>query len=164
MSGCKRAYVDTIFSAFRCKVPDRFSKYPRPISATTSTAAIPTSTTTASTAPAWYDSHCPEPSVRRHMQAVEAEFRSVLKEVARVVHSTSTERSRIRTAAGRILYRTRRLPWERELFGYAHAIRRLNEQLESKRMRAVEQSKTVAVRDRLLQRLQDDVERHYDAC
>eukprot|EP01047_Picozoa_sp_COSAG01_P000645 COSAG01_NODE_13_length_41723_cov_145.394556_1_plen_26_part_10 len=26
MSGCKRAYVDTIFSAFRCKVPDRFSK------------------------------------------------------------------------------------------------------------------------------------------
>ena len=98
------------------------------------------------------------------MQAVVAEFRSVLKEVARVVHSTSTERSRIRTAAGRILYRTRRLPWERELFGYAHAIRRLNEQLESKRMRAVERSKTVAVRDRLLQRLQDDVERHYDAC
>jgi hypothetical protein len=56
------------------------------------------------------------------------------------------------------------LPWERELFGYAHAIRRLNEQLESKRMRAVEQSKTVAVRDRLLRRLQDDIERHYDAC
>eukprot|EP01047_Picozoa_sp_COSAG01_P090097 COSAG01_NODE_22022_length_875_cov_2.280928_2_plen_26_part_01 len=26
MSGCKRAYVDTIFSAFRCKVPDHFSK------------------------------------------------------------------------------------------------------------------------------------------
>jgi hypothetical protein len=163
MSGCKRAYVD-IFSAFRCKVPDRFSKYPRPMSATTSTAAIPISTIIASTAPAWFDSHCPEPSVRRHMQAVVAEFRSVLKEVARVVHGTSTERSRIRTAAGRILYRTRRLPWERELFGYAHAIRRLNEQLESKRMRAVERSKTVAVRDRLLQRLQDDIERHYDAC
>jgi hypothetical protein len=31
-------------------------------------------------------------------------------------------------------------------------------------MRAVERSKTVAVRDRLLQRLQDDIERHYDAC
>jgi hypothetical protein len=98
------------------------------------------------------------------MQAVEAEFRSVLKEVARVVHSTSTERSRIRTAAGRILYRTRRLPWERELFGYAHAIRRLNDELESRRMRAVERSKTVVVRDRLLQRLQEGVERHYDAC
>jgi hypothetical protein len=164
MSGCKRAYVDAIFSAFRWKVPDHFSKYPRPISATTSTAAIPISTIIASTVPALYDSHCPEPSVCRHMQAMVAEFRSVLKEVARVVHGTSTERSRIRTAAGRILYRTRRLPWERELFGYAHAIRRLNEQLESKRMRAVERSKTVAVRDRLLQRLQDDIERHYDAC
>ena len=164
MSGCKRAYVDTIFSTFRCKVPDRSSTCPRLMSATTSAAVIPTFTTTTTTAPAWYDSHCPEPSVRRHMQAVVAEFRSVLKEVARVVHGTSTERSRIRTAAGRILYHTRRLPWERELFGYAHAIRRLNEQLESKRMRAVERSKTVAVRDRLLRRLQDDIERHYDAC
>ena len=98
------------------------------------------------------------------MQAVVVEFRSVLKEVARVVHGTSTERSRIRTAAGRILYRTRRLPWERELFGYAHAIRRLNEQLESKRMRAKERVERVALRDRWLRRLQDDIERLYDAC
>ena len=98
------------------------------------------------------------------MQAVVAEFRSVLKDVARVVHGTSSERPRIRTAAGRILYRTRRLPWERQLFEVAQATRRVNDELESKRMRAVERSKTVAVRDRLLQRLQDDVERHYDAC
>eukprot|EP01047_Picozoa_sp_COSAG01_P128775 COSAG01_NODE_58164_length_307_cov_3.014423_1_plen_48_part_10 len=35
---------------------------------------------------------------------------------AAALHGTSTERPRIRTVAGRILYRTRRLPWERELF------------------------------------------------
>ena len=98
------------------------------------------------------------------MQAVVAEFRSVLKDVARVVHGTSSERPRIRTAAGRILYRTRHLPWERELVGYAHAIRRLNEQVESNRMRAVERSETVAMRDQLLRRLQERVECLYDAC
>ena len=87
------------------------------------------------------------------MQAVVAEFRSVLKDVAHVVHGTSFERPRIRTAAGRILYRTRRLPWERELFEVAQSIRRLNEQLESKRMRARERTERVVVRDRWLRRL-----------
>ena len=98
------------------------------------------------------------------MQAVVAEFRSVLKDVARVVHGTSTERPRIRTAAGRILYRTRRLPWERELFEVAQAIRRVNDELESRPMRAKEQAERVAMRDRWLRRLQDDIERLYDAC
>ena len=98
------------------------------------------------------------------MQAVVAEFRSILKDVARVVHGTSTERPRIRTAAGRILYRTRHLPWESELFEYAQAIRRVNGELESRRMRAKERTERVAARDRWLRRLQGDIERLYDAC
>ena len=157
MSTCKRARFEHILSSFRLNVPQI-------LSASTTTAFAPTSTARTPTAPALHPTHCPVPSVRRHMQAVVAEFRSILKDVARVVHGTSTERPRIRTAAGRILYRTRHLPWESELFEYAQAIRRVNGELESRRMRAKERTERVAVRDRWLRRLQDDIERLYDAC
>jgi hypothetical protein len=88
----------------------------------------------------------------------------MLKDVARVVHGTSTERPRIRTVAGRILYRTRRLPWERELFSYAQSIRRLNKELESTRMRAAEQWEVLAAKERLSQRLDERLNKLYDTC
>ena len=110
--------------------------------------------------------HVPPPaSVRRHMDRVVAEFRSVLKDVARVVHGTSTERPCIRTVAGRILYRTGRLPWERELFSYAQSIRRLNKELESTRMRAAERWEVLAAKERFSQRLDDErLNKLYDTC
>ena len=46
--------------------------------------------------------------------------------------------------ARRILYRTRRLPWERELFSYAQSIWRLNQESESTRMRATERWEVLA--------------------
>ena len=109
--------------------------------------------------------HVPPPaSVRRHMDRVVAEFRSVLKDVARVVHGTSTERPCIRTVAGRILYRTGRLPWERELFSYAQSIRRLNKELGSTRMRAAERWEVLAAKERLSQRLDERLNKLYDTC
>ena len=109
--------------------------------------------------------HVPPPaSVRRHMDMVVAEFRGVLKDVARVVHDTSTERTRICTVAGRILYRTRRLPWQRELFSYAQSIRRLNKELESTRMRAAERWEVLAAKERLSQRLDERLNKLYGTC
>ena len=109
--------------------------------------------------------HVPPPaSVRRHRDRVVAEFRSVLKDVARVVHGTSTERTRIRTVAGRILCRTRRLPWERELFSYSQSIRRLNKELESTRMRAAERWEVLAAKERLSQRLDERLNKLYGTC
>ena len=109
--------------------------------------------------------HVPPPaSVRHHLDRAVAEFRSVLKDVARVVHGTSTERTRIRTVADRILYRTQRLPWERELFSYSQSIRRLNKELESTRMRAAERWEVLAAKERLSQRLDDRLNKLYDTC
>lgn len=84
------------------------------------------------------------------MDMVVAEFRGVLKDVARVVHGTSTERPHIRTVANRILYCTRRLPWERELFSYAQSIRCLN--------------KVLAAKERLFCRLDERLDKLYDTC
>ena len=106
----------------------------------------------------------PSASVRHHLDRVVAEFRSVLKDVARVVHGTSMERTRIRTVAGRILCRTRRLPWERELFSYSQSIRRLNKELESTRMRAAERWEVLAAKERFSQRLDERLNKLYDTC
>ena len=68
----------------------------------------------------------PPVSVRRQMNAVMAEYRSVLKNVAWVRYHPSLpwhqQRRHIRTTAGQILFRTRRVPWERALFGYSRDI------------------------------------------
>eukprot|EP01047_Picozoa_sp_COSAG01_P010470 COSAG01_NODE_442_length_17020_cov_26.699622_15_plen_360_part_00 len=76
----------------------------------------------------------------------------------------STERTRIRTVAGRILYRTGRLPWERELFSYAQSIRRLNKELESTRMQAAERWEVLAAKERFSQRLDKRLNKLYDTC
>jgi hypothetical protein len=146
MSGCKRAYVDTIFLAFRCKVPDRFSKYPRPMSATTS----------ATVTSIHNNVHGRDTDIHDNSFHGTRMVRLSLPRTLRAPPHAGRGRGVSQRSQGSHPSRSRHVdrtlayshgcwpPWERELFGYAHAIRRLNEQLESKRMRAVRERSTLA--------------------
>ena len=110
----------------------------------------------------------PPVSVQRQMNAVMAEYRSVLKNVAWVRYHPSLpwhqQRRHIRTTAGQILFRTRRVPWERALFGYSRDIQHLRRQLASRRLRATERLELTSVIDRLWRRYLERLDTIYDTC
>ena len=108
----------------------------------------------------------PPVSVRRRMFVTE--YRSVLKNVAWVRYHPSLpwhqQRRRIRTTAGQILFRTRRVPWERALFGYSRDIQHLRRQLASRRLRAAKRLELTSVIDRLWRRFLERLDTIYDTC
>lgn len=110
----------------------------------------------------------PPVSVQRQMNAVMAEYRSVLKNVAWVRYHPSLpwhqQRRHIRTTAGQILFRTRRVPWERALFGYSRDIRHLRRQVASRRLRAAERLELKSVINRLWRRFLMRLDTIYDTC
>jgi hypothetical protein len=110
----------------------------------------------------------PPVSVRRRLDAVMAEYRSVLKNVVWVRYHPSLpwhqQRRHIRTAAGQILFRTRRVPWERALFGYSRDMQHLRRQLSSRRLRAAERLELKSVIDRLWRRFLERLDTIYDTC
>jgi hypothetical protein len=110
----------------------------------------------------------PPVTMRRRMDAVMAEYRSVLKNVAWVRYHPSLpwhqQRRHIRTAAGQILFRTRRVPWERALFGYSRDMQHLRRQLSSRRLRAAERLELKSVIDRLWRRFLERLDTIYDTC
>jgi hypothetical protein len=110
----------------------------------------------------------PPVSVRRQMDAVMTEYRSVLKNVAWVRYHPSLpwhqQRRHIRTTAGQILFRTRRVPWERALFGYSRDIQHLRRQLASTRLCADERLELKSVIDRLWRRFLERLDTIYDTC
>ena len=110
----------------------------------------------------------PPVTMRRRMDAVMAEYRSVLKNVAWVRYHPSLpwdqQRRHIRTAAGQILFRTRRVPWERALFGYSRDIQHLRRQLASRRLRAAKRLELTSVIDRLWRRFLEQLDTIYDTC
>ena len=97
-----------------------------------------------------------------------AEYRSVLKNVAWVRYHPSLpwhqQRRHICTAAGHILFRTRRVPWERALFGTSRDIQHLRRQLASQRLQAAERLELTSVIDRLWRRLLERLDTIYDTC
>ena len=110
----------------------------------------------------------PPVSVQRQMNAVMAEYRSVLKNVAWVRYHPSLpwhqQRRHIRTTAGQILFRTQRVPWERALFGYSRDIQHLRRQLVARRLRADETLELNSVIDRLWRRFLERLDTIYDTC
>ena len=108
----------------------------------------------------------PPVSVRRRMFV--GEYRSVLKNVAWVRYHPSLpwhqQRRHIRTAAGQILFRTRRVPWERALFGTSRDIQHLRRQLVARRLRADERLELNTVIDRLWRRFLERLDTIYDTC
>ena len=110
----------------------------------------------------------PPVSVQRRLDAVMAEFRGVLKNVAWVRYHPSLpwhqQRRHICTAAGQILFRTRRVPWERALFGYSRGIQHLRRQLASQRLQVTERLELKLVIDRLWRRFLEQLDRIYDTC
>ena len=110
----------------------------------------------------------PPVMMRRRMDAVIAEYRSVLKNVAWVRYHPSLpwhqQRKHIRTAAGQILFRTRRVPWERALFGYSRDIQHLRRQLASRRSQADKRLELMLVIDRLWRRFLERLDTICDTC
>jgi hypothetical protein len=106
--------------------------------------------------------------MRRQMDAVVAEYRSVLKNVAWVRHHPSLpwhqQRRHIRTTAGQILFRSQRVPWERALFGYSRDIQHLRRQLVARRLRTAERLELNTVIDRLWGRFLERLDTIYDTC
>ena len=110
----------------------------------------------------------PPVSVRRRLDAVIVEYRSVLKNVAWVRYHPSLpwhqQRKHIRTTAGQILFRTRRVPWGRALFGTSRDIQHLRRQLVARRLRADERLELNTVIDRLWRRFLERLDTIYDTC
>jgi preprotein translocase subunit SecA len=110
----------------------------------------------------------PPITMRRQMDAVITEYRSVLKNVASVRYHPSLpwhqQRRHIRTAAGQILFRTQRVPWERARFGYSRDIQYLRRQVASRRLRAAERLVLKSVIDRLWRRYLERLDTIYDTC
>jgi hypothetical protein len=109
-----------------------------------------------------------QPPITMRRRMFLAEYRSVLKNVAWVRYHPSLpwhqQRRHIRTPTGQILFRTRRVPWERALFGTSRDIQHLRRQLIARRLRAAERLELKSVINRRWRRFLERLDRIYDTC